>query len=311
MTKEIDLTDTTIKLFANSDHVRANLFDTLIRLRPIYTLVGDINPKTSEDAYFHIFFNFSSFDKPEDMIMKMSELQDNEILTILDISDNNLLVDPSTASVTAVAAIFASYVTCSTAEIQEQVYDHTGRLSTIVEWPLFKEDFTKPLVLDTKKPNILWYGLNSEIFSIRPYTLSTGFEITTYFESKDNRNWKSWKRHINEADLIFLPKTFTEEDELIRVNKVEECVRLGKFVIAPALNTSDTLCIDFDLNEATNILIKNPSKVKKIIKENQKALKRLYDPESSADQLIQALRIAPNDEFAQNLDFSDTLIEGK
>lgn len=313
-TKFIDLTDNTIKLIASVDNKRAGLFETLIKLRPLYTLTGQVNPLDDpENAYYHIFFDFDTFaDKKEDMIMKMAELQDKDILTILDISDKDLLENEATSSVAAVGAIFASFVTCASAEIQEQVYEHTGRLATIVEWPLFTSEFTKPFVADIEDKdsvNILWYGLNAEIFSIRPYTQITDYNINLYLESKDARNWKLWKKHVSEADIVFLPKTFTSEDENIRILKAEECVKMGKFVVAPALQDTASICMDCDLTEAINIITRNPSKVEKIIKENQKALKRLYDPEASADQLMQALRMAPNDEFSQNLQHNSATIE--
>lgn len=308
---EIDLTDTTVKLVSTPSNQRAGLFESLLNLRPVYTLLGRVNNQIDPDAYYHIFFNFDTFPKKEDLIMKMAELQEDNIITVLDISDNSLFLKEDTSSVTSVAAIFASFVTCSSAEIQGQVYEHTGRESIIVEQPLFTQDFIKPLIesKEEKDVKVLWYGLSAEIFSIRPYMQSTNFPIATYMEAKDTRNWKQWKLELNKADIVFLPKTFTQEDEETRLLKAEECVKLGKFVVAPALD-SNTICMDCDLKDGISLIVKNSSKVEKIVKENQKALKRLYDPQTSADQLMQALRMAPNDEFAQNLDYALHLVEG-
>lgn len=304
-TKGIDLTDTTIKLVASVDNKRASLFESLINSRTLYSLVGNINDKLSEDAYFHIFFNFDTFkDRKENLLTEMAKLQEDCGLTILDISDSSYLTDEN-SSIANVAALFASYLTCSSSELQEQIFEYTGRLATIVEHPLFNEDFTKPFIEKKKKKDVkvIWYGLHSEVFSIKPYTQVTDFNIEAYFEYKDNRNWKQWGKKIEDSDIVFLPKTFTQEDEEIRSLKVEECVKLGKFVVAPALEGCD-ICMDCELHEAVSLFVNNPNKIEKIVKENQNNLKRIYSPEVSADQLMQALKLAPDDEFSSNLTFS-------
>jgi len=304
--KTIDLTDTTVKLVASIENKRAQLFETLIMLRPVYTLTGHVNTDTDLEAYYNVFFNFDGHQKNEDLILKMTSLQDKSNVTIFDFSNPILLSDEKTSPVASVSLILASHVTCPNAEIQELIYEHTGRLATIVEWPLLKDDFSRPMLLKANKKedvSILWYGLNSEIFTIKPFIQSTDTKINTYVEGKEGRNWKLWQKHLNLADIVFLPKTFTPEDEEVRVSKVEECIRKGKFVVAPNLD-STSIVIDCDLNEGVNLIVNNTNKALKIIKENQKALQRLYDPEISADQLMQAFRIAPNDEFAMNLDFS-------
>lgn len=303
----LDLTDTTIKLVAELDNERAKLFETLINSKPVYTLLGGINSKFDIDnAYYHILFDFSTFtSNKESLITTLAHLHDKDIVTILDLSDENLFLNKETSSLISVAAIVAGHITCSNSDMQELIYEYTGRLATIVDFPLFKEDFKKPLVVPRKSAkdlNILWYGLNSEIFTIKPYTTQTQFDIDVFIESKSGRNEKLFKTKLQRADIIFLPKTYTEEDEYERVNKTEESIKEGKFVVAPVLQTN-TICMDCDLSEAVNLYLKHPSKVEKIIIENQKSLKRLYSPDISADQLALALRLAPHDEFAKSLDF--------
>jgi hypothetical protein len=244
----------------------------------------------------------------------MAEVQESDGITIIDVSDKSLLLDEKVSPLLTVATVFSTHVTCSTQEIQEMIYDNTGRLATIVEWPVFKQDFSPPYVekkKEEKDVHILWYGLNSEIFSVKPFMQSQEYKINTYFENKNQRNWRQWKTELNKADIIFLPKTFTEEDEDTRILKVEECVKLGKFVVAPGFNSTQS-CLDCDLQDGIHLLLMNPSKVEKIILDNQKSIQRLYDPENSADQIMQALDFAPNDEFTQNIDYllAKSIVEG-
>src|SRR5690606_34448912 len=149
---------------------------------------GHVNPKNDPEAYYNIFFNFDAFkEKPEELITTMTELQGLDGMTILDISDISLFEDENIAPITSVACILANHVTCSDQDIQEIILETTGRFATIVEEPLFRSELTKPFIEKKNKVediNILWYGLNSEIFSIKPYQSSTPYEITTYIENK-------------------------------------------------------------------------------------------------------------------------------
>jgi glycosyltransferase involved in cell wall biosynthesis len=126
--------------------------------------------------------------------------------------------------------IKADIVTCSTVEMRSEILAHTGVVALLINEPDSSIEFLPPDTKTTKEnPKVIWCGELREIFSVLPYKGKIDLSLATDYKKKR-------EAAIKKADIVFLPKTNTEEQELNRQNKVINLLKLGKFVIAPDLS---------------------------------------------------------------------------
>ncbi len=279
-----------VKLVANPDNKRAILFKSLLANTTRYLCEPeiDLDPKPNS---FNIFFEL---DKPDTLkkpfVTQIGKEDRNNSLTLIDV-DIDTYTDEQ-----ALYIVTASFITCSTAYIQERIYEATGRLAPIIETPLDDSNILVPDSKNNGEPTILWYGSKEESFSIRQYVTEYPQKIEVLFASEPD---KVFAARVSRADIIFLPKTFTDEDEFTRLKKVEWCVINGKFVVAPQLEFDvDGLAMDLDLTEAIETYKSTPDTSEWVL-ESQDILRKRSNKEVSLDQLIFALKEAPNDQFAK------------
>lgn len=253
-------------------------------------------------ADFNLFCGPITLENLEVVVELLLQASDKSI-GIIDVTDFEIS-DPAVCDLMILAICSAGFVVCDTAKTQERIYELAGRLAPIIESPLAPESLTEPddlTVANFKKPTILWFGTKNEVFSVKTYEKAYG--LTTAFPSTYRRK-NAFARKIESADFIFLPKTYTVEDEFARQLKVESMVKLGKLVVAPALETDfEGLAIDSDLpaflDEVQNCTVVLATSH---IVNAQKALLKKYSIEASKDQLMFALREAPKDEFNSQLE---------
>ena len=178
-------------------------------------------------------------------------------------------------------AACAGYVTCKDPLTQENVYEHTGRLATIIGEPLSPSDFYNP---DTKKtsPKVIWYGALEDVFSVKHEQVKT--DLITIETS------------LEKGDIIYLPVTETFDSEFRRLTKVEYCIKHGKFVISPDMTTGFNGSLEEGLE-----FYELCEDISEWIDGRQQFLVNTKGPQASVDQLIFALKEAPNDDYLDDL----------
>jgi len=301
-----------IKLVLENANERSNIFIDSLEDSHIYTTnVGGAS--STED--FNIFFNFSGFENDKTvMLQTIVNLEDEDTLTIFDISDESFL-EGDNADYYVILAAAASFVTCSSEFIQESLYDQTGRLAYLVPQSLTKEDLKQPQYEPPffDSPKILWYGDTKDIMSVRPYLTTnvhnikiatSGFisntkdraETTVFLNNKKKRD------EIEKADIIYLPPTYSRQGEIRRYQKVEECIKEGKLVVAPALDYDwDGLAMDCTLEQAIEKAA-SMSDPNGYIRGLQNRLYQKYSPEVTIDAVKAALELAPEDAYQKDLE---------
>lgn len=293
----------TIKLVAPSDHKRALLFKQLLENRSVYKVLDTIDLEFDFNCDYNIIIAIETHTDLDKLILSINQ-QNKDKYTILDIQ-NSLFESKDFSAYLMAACVTAKFVTCSSPQLQELVYEYTGRLAAIIEPPIYPSQISKA---DTKrhvelpsKVNVVWYGDGQERFAVKPYLDANPNlkpVITVRVTDKEFE-----KLVLDWSDFIFLPKCYTDEDELKRLDKVEWCVQKGKLVVAPGLELDyEGMAQNFDLDQALVAFIETPE-ISNWIEESQKLLLKKYSPETSTDQLVFALKEAPKDEFINTLDY--------
>lgn len=307
-----DIKPLTIKLVASPDSERAKLFKALATMKEGTEVKGEIDTTPDPTCDYNIFFDFSGFETNKEEMVKLIIGLEPTSIPIVDVN-TSLFEDVNASSFQIVSCISAGYLTCSSDTLQEEIYEATGRLAAIINWPLFDTDFYEPDAKEEGELSVLWFGTINELFSIAPTVASnTKHKLTVAMPNRASiKGFKYLKDYgaakdkvIQNSDIIYLPRTFSAADEENRMAKVEDCIMLGKFVVAPDLEVDyDGLAFDGDLDTAVESYRSTDADLTKWITEAQAVLKRRFNPEVSSDQFAFALKEAPNDEFTKNLDF--------
>lgn len=283
-----------INIVAKADEPRALVFTNLFSRLKNVTVNGPcqaIDPA----ADINMFFNFSLFEEAQELFVSLlADLYEKETITIMDISKSEFnSANEAQAAAQTMCCVSANYLICSSTTVQEEVYLATGRLAPIVETPLLQTDFEEPDELVGGEPRCLWFGALAEIFTIKPYQ---NIKDNRVLVSVDGEPAKKTKLNFSMADFVFLPKTFSIEDEYRRLDKVELAVKKGKLVIAPDLEC-DThgLALNLDLDEAISF-VKTLDKetFKQLILNAQSVLLLRNNENAAVEQLIFILQDARN-----------------
>lgn len=226
---------------------------------------------------------------------------------ILDVTHIELFDNPELSFKLSLCCICASIVTCPSAIAQEVIYEHTGRLARIVETPI-RENVFKPADLDTEKdttdPLILWIGNMEEIFSIRKDQKTNYPDLNIEALVLENSSQKMVERKVEQADIIYLPKTNTELGEQSRVEKVLYALLEGKFVVAPDLIDQQDLAFDGNLKKAIAYFRKR--NITEWIEEKQNILRERSSLEQTQQQLQAVIKAIPEEE---ELELGDVISE--
>ena len=297
----------------NEEHRRGKLFKSVIENLQDYEVKTGA---TDISAHINVYFNFSNYDNNEALLItEMLELCESDTLTIFDVSDEEFLSSPLIEYYLLLIAA-ANFVTCSSEFIQESIYEQTGRLAYLVADPAEESDFKTPSYSyerSFEKLDTLWFGEVRDIMSIRPFITSIDDNIriaTTGYIShtKDRadmtviRTDKRKEEEIDKADIVYLPPTHNRQGEINRYRKVEECIKAGKFVVAPALDYDfDALAKDTDLKNGKQFF-KNLEDPNQYVKAKQEYLKKKYSRENTESSLHTALELTPEDAFQQSLE---------
>ena len=302
----------TVNLVFNTGNTRGKLFQDIISNLDNYSTT---NTEIDSSANFNVFFNFSTFQSTKEVLLaELMSLNDKKTFTMFDISDENFLNIPE-ADYYILMAAAANFVTCSSEFIQESIFEHTGRLAYLVANPTDPEAFIDPsLVVGNKKPSVLWYGETRDIMSVRPYLTKNTHNIkiatTGHISNTDDRaetsilvSEEKKQEVLSQADVIYLPPTHNRQGEINRYKKVEESIKAGKFVIAPALDYDwDGLAKDCALGQGIQFL-QDQESPNQYVTAKQDYLKRKYNKENVISALNTALELTPEDCYQENLEY--------
>ncbi len=282
------------------DSQREKLFTKLIDGSATSRLVEE------EPVDFYIYFD-------TDLLASGKEQPITELLTfkdeegadaIFDVTQD-VFNDEQLGSVLTLCVVCAGFVTCSSAEVQEAIYNATGRLAYMVENPILDETMKEADSNETKaigNPYILWFGMANEIFTVRQQQVeNTQFNINTIILN-DTSSDKIIDNAFSKADIIYLPKTFDDLGERNRGMKVQLSLLEGKFVVAPDLPVEyKELAMNGSLMQGIEYYQKFD--ISKWIKKKQETLLANSGLANSLEQFVKALELAPTDAFLDNIDY--------
>jgi hypothetical protein len=307
----------TINLVASNDHPRASLFRNLVGSLEDYAIKED---KTIDySANYHVFFNFDDTekDRPE-ILSELFELRNRGLYTIFDISQEDFMKQDD-ADYYLLFSAACSFVTCSSEAIQEKLYELTGRLAYLIHNPLDESHFVNTEAFEGGNPTVLWYGQSKDVMSVRPYLTNNIYNIrvatpSVLSHTKDRAsvgsiiNDKAKEKELANADVVFLPPTFTREGELRRYKKVEESLIAGKYVIAPRLEYDwDQLAFNVELDKGVDYFTLDSKQISATVAARQELLKNKYSKENTLESLKSSLELATEEPIFA--DIIDTNIE--
>lgn len=192
-----------------------------------------------------------------------TQLVDTRNMIWTDISKSIVIPEDGSETLTTMILSHADIVTCSTKEIQEEIFMLTGVLAIVLEKPEKYLEYLEPDSF-TGISKILWFGCRED---------SVGIKRGCSVIFKTNPNWNSIK--FDRYDIVYLPPTFTKDGELRRVEKIKHCIRLGKFVVA--VEAPVKYCFKRSLECAISELSANHGLQKREIKKHQKLLQNIAD----------------------------------
>lgn len=293
-----------INIVYSDKNSRGELFKkTLSDLKEFEVTSGAVNL----EADVNIFINFSGFESDKSQILSnIMDLNDRGSTSIFDISNEDF-ENISEVDYYILLAAASNFVTCSNEFIQESIYSYTGRLACLVPSSLTEEDFLKPDLNNSKSPRVLWYGLTRDIMSVRPDLTDNKYNIKvattgTISHTKDRAetslivSHKKKQQILQDSEIVYLPPTYNPEGEVCRYKKVEESLKAGKFVIAPALEYDwDALAKDCTLSEGIKFF-KNLEDPNTYITRKQKFLLKKYSKEMVEGAIKTALELSQDSE---------------
>lgn len=285
----------------NRNNQRLVLFKRLIGEIETCELVEE-KSEPNFTIYFDTDFIEGGSQKSIVELLKFKDLESSK--TILDLTTDQF-DDDKIGPILTLCVICAGFVTCLNADMQESIYENTGRLAYIIENPVLETHFKLPdtdVNKEINDPYILWYGLPREIFTVRQFQVQNKeHNINTVIVYSTASN-KIVTGAFNRANIIFLPETFDAIGEQNRLVKVQLAVLEGKFVVAPNLPVDyRELAYNGSLEDAIELYRKYD--IATWISSKQQVLKEIEGTGKSLFQLQKAFELAPTDDFLANLDY--------
>lgn len=191
----------------------------------------------------------------------------------------------------------AHVITCNTPNMQNRIYDVTGRLAQICSDPI-----TFPYHAPsehTKTPDILWYGHASNIFSVVPYVakIDNLTVISNILLQNPKVKSKFWKpglveKTIDLYEVVIIPRISTPEAKYKSPNRAIDALHAGRFVIAESEEVYGEL-VDFiflgSIEEGIDFYKRNPQEVEVMIKNGQQYALDNYNHKKVCEQWVSAL----------------------
>lgn len=279
---------------------RAKTFKTLIDSRKDrYKYVEN------GDSTYTVFFDIELL--PEDKQKAVTTLlkfnKESLETAIFDVT-TDLFEHEEIGPVLTLCIVCAGFVTCSSPYMQEVVYMNTGRLAAIVEDPITKDSLKEPDSnegRETENTKITWFGTPEEIFSIRKEEKHILTEHNDLTLNKVMVRGIMQDKKLANTDIVYLPKTYKEESEDVRVSKAIFAILNGKFLIAPELNEQyKYLSHSNDFEKSLRFY--RTGDMETWIAKTQKTLEKREGLSKVKDQFMSAIDMVPTDDFLNNLE---------
>lgn len=277
---------------------RVNTYTDLLNLDSFIFSFSEAEERATEKD-FNVFFDPSSYqmrdpDELVDFLMGLKGLS----YSILDVSTLEGFTDEVISPYLVLMIAAADLVIASSSEIQEAIYEHTGRLSPIVRNP-HEEDITEDCShIDLENPRVVWFGEREDLFSLYDSSEREHLDETIVYGTMSR---KEFEYKVDKADIIFLPQTFTVEREIVRIQKVKGGSKNGKLVVAPGLYEYS---FAQTLEEALSLCEKDPENAFIFIRTIQEEIEEEYSWEVNSRVLREALTEVPKQvkSFLDSLD---------
>lgn len=203
----------------------------------------------------------------------------------------------------------ADLITCNSANMQERIYEVTGKLARIITDPVSFPTAEPKLHEAGVKPKVMWFGHNSNLGPLIKVAELNTTPIIAYceklFKGLKNIRMLKWnlgevERAIQDYDVIVIPTQTYKWAKCKSPNRAVDAITSGKFVITDSMDVyselKDYLMIVPDLctregalNEALTWWSDNPQKAHDMIVKGQQFIATTYTSDTIINAWIKVL----------------------
>ncbi len=225
---------------------------------------------------------------------------------ILDLS----LTDRVLTDLDIIAMGISHEYTTDTANTQKDIFTLTGKIAPlIVDSDTVFSNCKEPKPF-REEPKIIWFGSKEDQFSVRKEVIKNKDLLDLVFDTPYNK--KLFNIKMGRANIVYLPKTYTELQEFNRKQKAIKALKEGKFVIAPDCD-EDTF-FNGTLEEGISFYQNTNTEIEHYVVEMQEKLKQKYG--SSSSETLKHLDNVCKEALLQNLedlnlneDFAEDIVD--
>jgi hypothetical protein len=191
-----------------------------------------ISSECSEEADINVFSKH--WNQEEDL----HSARKSRTKTVFDICDDHF--DRDNGAYYEAMCDAVDTITCNTANMQERIYEVTGRLASIIPDPV-TFDVGSASMLDFDNPKFLWFGSAPNVMTIYSWlhkvpnlTVICNMQIPHLPEKVKFVPWGPGvvEKLIQEHDIVILPKNKHEWARTKSPNRAVDAIYAGKYVIS-------------------------------------------------------------------------------
>jgi len=241
---------------------------------------------------------FSKHLKPEETFNSLLSCKEYGIKTLFDICDDHF--DRHASDFYENMAQEADLLSCNSDNMQERIYEVTGRLASVIRDPITFPYYEPHWGGET--PAIIWYGSHTNLYTLMPWVQELrNHEITIVTDSKikgpDNFHWERWmpgkvERMIEGYDIVILPRSHEPHAINKSMNRAVDAIHAGCFVITDFEEVYEELEPFIFLGpftEGMKFYKESPEKVIEMIEGGQQYVKDLFNHKEVAADWDKAL----------------------
>lgn len=210
--------------------------------------------KTKADTQSDINVFQKHFDQAGNLLA-MASAKDFGYLTVFDVCDDHF--DRAHGDYYERMCQLADHITCNSANMQERIYEVTGKLATIIPDPVTFPKIT-PDKKDYSEPRILWFGHSSNVEPLLKWADKCPFRITAVCNAEINHtniDFHLWglgvvESLIKDHNVVILPKPEGEHVKCKSPNRALDAINSGCYVLSDNLDVYSGLPVNFCSLEA-------------------------------------------------------------
>ena len=253
--------------------------------------VATISPELNTEADVNVFSKHFNMKHDANAIIT------SKTKNVFDVCDDHF--DRDAGSYYKFMCDKADVITCNTPNMQERIYEVTGRLAQIVSDPI---TFPKNNVRYNKNPQILWYGHSSNLSSLSELNINRLPNLTIISDAIVTQapphitslQWKLGlvEEIIDDFDIVIIPKNKNPWAVTKSPNRATDAIAAGKYVVTDFPEVYD--CLEpylwiGNIEEGIKYYINNENVVTEDIIAGQKYLDENYSDTVILQQWIKAL----------------------